>query len=83
MILWWIANILLIVVVAPVVASLLRDVLAATKEIHAYASDALEHLHIVHQGLESSLGELNQTRSGVKSLSASAQQYGQVLDRAL
>lgn len=83
MILWWIANFLLILVVAPVVALLLRDVLTATKEIHAYATDALEHLHVVHQGLDASIGELGQTRNGVKSLSASAQQYGQALDRAL
>lgn len=83
MILWWIANILLILVVAPVVALLLRDVLTATKEIHAYATDALEHLQAVHQGLDASIGELGQTRNGVKSLSASAQQYGQTLDRAL
>lgn len=83
MILWWIANILLIAVVVPVVALLLRDVLTATKEIHAYATDALDHLQAVHEGLNASVGELNQTRNGVKSLSASAQQYGQALDRVL
>lgn len=83
MILWWIANILLVAVVAPVVALLLRDVLAATKEIHAYATDALEHLGAVHEGLNASIGELNQTRNGVKSLGASTQQYGQALDHAL
>lgn len=83
MILWWIGNILLIVVVVPVVAVLLRDVLTATKEIHAYATDALQHLEVVHNELTASISELNTTRGGVKSLGASAQKYGQALDRLL
>lgn len=83
MVLWWIGNLLLIAVVAPVVVLLLRDVLAATKEIHAYAGDALEHLEMVHNGLNASLTELNTTRSATGSLGSSVQQYGQAVGTLL
>ena len=83
MVLWWIANIALIAVVVPVVVSLLRDVLTATKEIHAYAGDALEHLEMVHNGLSASINELNTTRNSTASLGSSVQQYGQAVERLL
>lgn len=83
MILWWIGNILLIAVVAPVVALLLRDVLTATKEIHAYAGDALDHLDMVLNGLSSSINELSGTRNATKTLGTSVQQYGQAIEKLL
>ena len=43
MILWWIGNILLIFVVAPVCLLFLNKVLRPAKEIKSYADDILEH----------------------------------------
>ncbi len=43
MALWWIANIVLIFVVAPVVVFLLNKVLRPIFEIDRYVADVLEH----------------------------------------
>lgn len=43
MALWWIGNILLLVVVAPLVLLLLNRVLRPVMEINTYANDVLEH----------------------------------------
>ena len=43
MVWWWIGNILLIAVVAPVCLLFLNKVLRPAKEIKAYADDILEH----------------------------------------
>ena len=43
MILWWIGNIIFLVVVIPVVLLFLNRVLRPTMEIDAYAKDVLEH----------------------------------------
>lgn len=43
MILWWIGNVVLLLVVAPVCILFLNKVLKPAKEIKAYAADILEH----------------------------------------
>jgi hypothetical protein len=43
MVLWWIANAVLILVVAPVVVWLANKLLRPTFEIKAYANDILDH----------------------------------------
>jgi hypothetical protein len=42
-ILWWIGNVVLLFVVAPVCILFLNKVLKPAKEIKAYAADILEH----------------------------------------
>jgi len=42
-ILWWIGNLALLFVVAPVCIILLNNLLKPAKEIKAYARDVLEH----------------------------------------
>lgn len=79
MTLWWIGNILLIVVVAPVVVLLLRDVLSATKEIHAYAADALEHGVLLIAQLDA-IDELETTGEATERLDAGVRQYCQALE---
>lgn len=74
MTLWWIGNILLVVVVFPVVVLLLRDVLTATKEIHAYAADALEHGVLAIAQLDA-LDDLDTTAEAAERLDASVQDY--------
>lgn len=80
MVLWWIANILLIVVVLPVVLMLLRDVLTATKEIDAYAKDALEHGVLLIAQLDT-LDELETTEQASQRLNAGVQRYCQALEQ--
>lgn len=43
MVLWWIANAVLILVVAPVVLKLANNLLRPAIEIRRYANDILEH----------------------------------------
>ena len=43
MVLWWIANVVLILVVAPVVVKLANNLLRPAMEIRRYANDILEH----------------------------------------
>ena len=43
MVLWWIGNLLLLFVVAPVCIILLNNLLNPAKVIRAYARDVLEH----------------------------------------
>jgi hypothetical protein len=42
-VLWWIGNVVLLFVVAPVCILFLNKVLKPAKEIKAYAADILEH----------------------------------------
>lgn len=80
MVLWWIANILLIAVVFPVVAALLRDVLTATKEIDAYAKDALEHGVLLIAQLDT-LDELETTEQATQRINSGVQRYCQALQK--
>lgn len=80
MVLWWIGNILLIAVVFPVVVTLLRDVLTATKEIHAYAEDALEHGVLLIAQLDT-LDELETTEQATDRLNNGVQRYCQALQK--
>lgn len=80
MVLWWIGNIVLIVVVFPVVVALLRDVLTATKEIDAYAADALEHGVLAIAQLDA-LDELDATGDAAERASAGVQRYCQALNQ--
>ncbi len=43
MVLWWLGNIVLLFVVAPVCLLFLNRVLRPAKEIYAYADDILDH----------------------------------------
>ncbi len=43
MVLWWIANAVLILVIAPVVVKLANNLLRPAVEIRRYANDILEH----------------------------------------
>lgn len=80
MVLWWIGNIVLILVVFPVVVLLLRDVLTATKEIDAYAADALEHGVLAIAQLDT-LDELDTTGEAAERANAGVQRYCQALNQ--
>lgn len=80
MVLWWIGNILLIVVVFPIVVNLLKDVLTATKEIDAYAADALEHGVLAIAQLDA-LDGLDATGEAAERVDAGVQRYCQALNQ--
>ena len=83
MVLWWIGNVILLVVVFPVVIFLLNRVLAALERIRAAADDILA-------GGVALLGELNGvpealavTDTTVKEVSAGAVRYAGSVARLL
>ncbi|MGI9033135.1 MAG: hypothetical protein ACR2HY_05550 [Acidimicrobiales bacterium] len=82
MVLWWIGNVLLILVVAPVCILFLNRVLRPAKEIKSYASDILEH-GVLLTGTLDAVPKLVET----KQLTATARQgvgrYGAALQRLL
>lgn len=80
MVWWWIGNIVLIVVVFPVVVTLLRDLLTVTKEIDAYAKDALEHGVLLIAQLDT-LDELETTQQTAERLNDGVQRYCQALQK--
>lgn len=72
MVLWWLANALLLVVVIPFVAILLYRLREPVFEIRDYAADVLEHGVLAIKELDA-VDELVETRarvSGVKELLA-------------
>jgi len=82
MLLWWIGNLVLLVVVIPVVLVLLRRVLQATVEIKQNADAILEravaisgHLNAVPMFVKTSLL--------VKKVGGGVLQYGAAIDRIL
>ncbi len=61
MVLWWIANAVLILVIAPVVVKLANNLLRPAIEIRRYANDILEHGVNVTGELDA-VPQLEQTR---------------------
>lgn len=82
MTLWWIANILLLVAIIPVVVLLLSRLRAPVIEIRRYADDALEHGVLAIANLDA-VDELLVTRDRIKVLKAQVIGYGQAVARIL
>lgn len=82
MTLWWIGNVIFLVVIIPVVILLLNRVMGPVVEIKRYADDVLEHGVLLIASLDS-VEELNRTRDLKKQVSAGVQRYGAALDRIL
>lgn len=80
--LWWIGNVLLIAVIVPLVAGLLRAVLVPVQQIHSYAADALEHGVLLIAQLDA-VDDLVETRDSARRVGAGVQRYAQALDRIL
>lgn len=74
MILWWIANVLALVVVVPVVILLANRVVRPAVEIQRYADDILEHGVGLTQNLEP-IPALLDTRALVSEVTANAVRY--------
>ncbi len=82
MVLWWLGNIVLILVVAPVCLLFLNRVLRPAKEIYAYADDILDH-GVKLTGTLDSVPKLYQTRDLTAAAKQSAGRYGAALQRIL
>ena len=80
MVLWWIANAVLILVVAPVVVFLANKLLRPAREILAYSNDILEHGHALTGALDA-LPALDRTRQLASSANQGASRYGSALKR--
>ncbi len=80
MVLWWIGNLLLFLVVAPVVILLANRVLRPTMEINTYANDVLEH-GVALTGTLDALPKLERTRELAGTARQSATRYVNALQR--
>jgi hypothetical protein len=81
-VLWWIANLLLLFVVAPVCLLLLNKVLRPAQEIKAYADDILEH-GVGITGELDAVPKLVQTKELTGQARQAVGRYGAALQRLL
>lgn len=82
MVFWWIANIILVVAVFPVVIALLRRVLTPVQEIREYVDDVAEHGQLLLQQMDGA-GALGQTASAAQQLGTNARRYATAVEQAL
>ncbi|MDQ3569933.1 MAG: hypothetical protein M3396_04770 [Actinomycetota bacterium] len=80
MVLWWIANLALLLVVAPVVIWLANKLLRPAREILAYSNDILENGHALTGALDA-LPALDRTRQLASEANRGASRYGAALQR--
>ncbi len=80
MILWWIGNIIFVVVVIPVVLLILQRVLMPAIQIMHYADDITEHVVTFGPHLET-LQDLGTTSQLVKEVNVDLERYVRALDR--
>lgn len=82
MTLWWIGNVVFLLVVIPVVILLLRSLSRPVFEIRDYVDDVLEHGVLAIAALDS-VEELLDTRELVKDVGAGVGRYGAAIDDLL
>ena len=80
MALWWIGNLLLLFVVAPVCILFLNRVLRPAKEIKAYARDILEH-GVLLTGTLDAVPKLVQTKQLTGTARQNVGRYGAALQQ--
>ncbi len=79
MTLWWIGNIVLIVVIIPVVVVILNKVLEPANHIRLYADDIMEHGAQFGPHLEA-LGDLSKTRDLDRRVRGDLERYARALE---
>ncbi len=82
MVLWWLGNLVLLFVVAPVCIILLNNLLKPAKEIRAYAQDVLEH-GVALTGTLDDVPKLVRTKELTGQARQAASRYGAALQRLL
>jgi hypothetical protein len=81
-VLWWIGNIIFLLVVIPVVLLFLNRVLRPTMEINAYANDILDH-GVKLTGALDAVPKLAQTRQLTATARQNAERYIGALGRVM
>jgi hypothetical protein len=82
MTLWWIGNLILLAVVAPVVLYLLNNLWKPVQQIGAAADGILAGGATIANQLDM-LGGLTHTSAAIKKIGAGVGQYGAALDKIL
>ncbi len=82
MVWWWLGNVVFLFVVIPAVVLLLQALLRVTREIHAYAHDALEHGQGLVSGLDG-LQQLDQTRDQAGNVGSGVRRYAAALEQIM
>ncbi len=82
MVLWWLGNLVLLFVVAPVCLLMLNRVLRPAKEIYAYADDILDH-GVKLTGTLDAVPKLLRTRELTGVARQGVGRYGSALQRIL
>ncbi len=82
MALWWIGNIIFLLVVVPTVLLFLNRVLRPTMEIDAYAKDVLEH-GVALTGALDDVPKLRRTQELAASARQSAGRYVSTLEQLM
>lgn len=78
--LWWIANLVFLLVIVPVVVAILVNLLQPIREIRAYADDIAEHGGLFGPHLEAT-AELAKTRDLVKQVNQGVVAYIAAIDK--
>ncbi|MGI8864552.1 MAG: hypothetical protein ACR2JH_09180 [Solirubrobacteraceae bacterium] len=81
MTLWWIGNVLFVVVIIPVVALILHRLLRPARQIKAYADDIAENGALFAPHLSVAVSELATTKALAADLRPELERYSQALDR--
>ncbi len=79
--LWWIANLVFLLVIVPVVVHILINLLKPIMEIRRYADDIAEHGGLFGPHLGAATQHLPQTAQLVKDVNGGLVAYIQALDR--
>lgn len=82
MVLWWIGNLLLVLLILPVVIILLNKLLRPAREIEAYANDILDH-GVKLTGALDAVPKLYTTADLVGTARRNVERYGRALERVL
>ena len=78
--LWWIANLVFLLVIVPVVVAILMNLLRPIQEIRSYADDIAEHGGLFGPHLEAT-AELVKTRDLVKQVNQGVIAYIAAIDK--
>jgi hypothetical protein len=79
--LWWIANLVFLLVIVPVVVTILIQLLRPISEIRMYADDISEHGGLFGPHLGDTTKELLQTRDLVKGFNQGVVAYIAAIDK--
>lgn len=78
--LWWLGNLIFVVVVIPVVVTLLNNLMEPIVEIRRYGDDVLEHGVLLIAALDA-VDELENTRDLLAETASGVKSYGAALKK--